>query len=162
MSYDEKLAGRLRERLALRAGMSERRMFGGLCFLLHGNMLCGVVGEHLMFRVGKEKDQEALARPGARPMDFTGKAMAGFVFVDPTACPDPIHLDGWVDLAADHVAGLPEKTAPAKRTQEAKPGGNRPGGKTRKTTARSKPEPKAEPKAETTAGRLSVKRAADC
>lgn len=109
MPYDEKLAEQLRHVLASRAGVIEQRMFGGLCFLLRGNMLCGVHRERLMFRVGKEQDQEALSRPGARPMDITGRPMAGFVFVDPSVC-DEKALGRWVELAEKFVETLPPKT----------------------------------------------------
>lgn len=108
MPYDEGLAARLRQVLAGCAGVTETRMFGGLCFLLQGNMLCGVHRERLMFRVGKAQHAEALARPGARPMDITGKPMAGFVFVDPDAC-DKKALSGWVELAGKFVGTLPPK-----------------------------------------------------
>ena len=105
MPYDEKLAERLRQILANRAGVIEQRMFGGLCFLLKGNMLCGVHRERLMFRVGKEQDREALNRPGARSMDITCKPMAGFVFVDPGVC-DKKTLGHWVELAEKFVGAL--------------------------------------------------------
>ncbi len=117
MPYDEKLAQQLRQALSTRAGVSEQRMFGGLCFLLHGNMLCGVNRERLMFRVGKEQDAVALARPGARPMNFTGRTMPGFVFVD-SAQLEPRALLQWVELAASYVGALPakEKASQAGRT----------------------------------------------
>lgn len=108
MPYDEKLADRLRHVLGGRVGITEQRMFGGLCFLLKGNMLCGVHRERLMFRIGKAQDAEALARPGARPMDITGKPMAGFVFVDPVAC-DKQALVRWVELSERFVGPLPAK-----------------------------------------------------
>lgn len=106
--YEENLAERLRGMLTGRVGVSEKRMFGGLCFLLQGNMLCGVHRETLMFRVGKEQHAEALARAGARPMDITGKPMAGFVFVDPSAC-EKSALGRWVALAEKFVGTLPPK-----------------------------------------------------
>jgi TfoX/Sxy family transcriptional regulator of competence genes len=105
----EALADRLRRVLAGRKGVSEKRMFGGVCFLLRGNMLCGTAKSDFMFRVGKEQDAEALARPGARPMDFTGRKMPGFVWVD-AAC-DARALKRWVDLAEKYVGMLPGKRA---------------------------------------------------
>jgi TfoX/Sxy family transcriptional regulator of competence genes len=108
MPYDEKLADKLRRTLNTRPGITEQRMFGGLCFLLRGNMLCGINGERLMFRVGKAQDAEALSRPGARPMDITGKVMAGFVFVDSRAC-DGRAIGRWIDLAEKYVGALPDK-----------------------------------------------------
>ena len=108
MSSDDKLAERVRQVLAERAAITEQKMFGGLCFLLNGNMLCGVHRDRLMFRVGKDQNDAALSRPGARPMDITGKPMAGFVFVDPGAC-DKKALGRWVELAAKYVETLPQK-----------------------------------------------------
>jgi TfoX/Sxy family transcriptional regulator of competence genes len=105
----EALADRLRRVLAGRKGVSEKRMFGGVCFLLRGNMLCGTAKSDFMFRVGKEQDAEALARPGARPMDFTGRKMPGFVWVDATC--DARALKRWVDLAEKYVGMLPGKRA---------------------------------------------------
>ena len=76
--------------------------------MLSGNMLCGVDRARLMFRVGKGQAAEALSRPGARPMDITGKPMAGFVFVDPAQCDAPA-LKGWIELAENYVGTLPPK-----------------------------------------------------
>ena len=105
---NEALADRLREVFAGRRNISEKRMFGGVCFLLRGNMLCGTGKTDFMFRVGKAQDAEALSRKGARPMDITGKVMKGFVWVDPGAC-DARGLKRWIDLAADYVGKLPAK-----------------------------------------------------
>ena len=105
---NDALAGRLRKALSGRKGISEKRMFGGVCFLLRGNMLCGTGKTDFMFRVGKEQDGAALARKGARPMDFTGEVMKGFIWVDPKAC-DARGLKGWIALAEDYVGKLPAK-----------------------------------------------------
>ena len=83
-------------------------MFGGVCFLLRGNMLCGTGKTDFMFRIGKEQDAEALSRKGARPMDFTGKVMKGFVWVDPASC-DGRALARWIALAEGYVGKLPAK-----------------------------------------------------
>ena len=104
---NEALAGRLRTALAGKKGVSEKRMFGGVCFLLRGNMLCGTGKSDFMFRVGKSQDGEALARPGARPMDITGREMPGFVWVDP-AC-DARALKRWIAFAERYVGALPAK-----------------------------------------------------
>ena len=85
-------------------------MFGGVCFLLRGNMLCGTGKTDFMFRVGKEQDAEALSRKGARPMDFTGRAMKGFVWVASASC-DGRALKRWIDLAEKYVGKLPAKGA---------------------------------------------------
>ncbi len=98
----------LRRALENRAGISEKKMFGGVCFLLNGNMLCGTGEDRFMFRVGKEQEAEAMARPGAAPMDFTGRKMGGFVYVDVDAAMDA-GLESWINLAARFVGNLPPK-----------------------------------------------------
>lgn len=109
MAYDEKLAGRLRKLLARPKEVSEKKMFGGLAFMLHGNMCCGVVKDTLMVRVGPEQYEKALAAPHARPMDFTGRPLNGFVYVGPEGCQTDEALRKWVKRAADFVASLPKK-----------------------------------------------------
>ena len=111
MAANEVLAERMRDVLAGRRNIEERRMFGGLCFLMNGNMLCGVSGsgdDRYMFRVGKALEAEALSRPGAAPMDFTGRKMGGLVWVDPDQAIEA-GLTGWVDLAEQFVGALPAK-----------------------------------------------------
>ena len=105
---NEMLADRMRRAFAGVKGVSEKPMFGGVCFLLRGNMLCGTGKTDFMFRVGKEQDAEALSRKGARPMDFTGKVMKGFVWVDPESC-DGRALKRWIALAEKYVGTLPAK-----------------------------------------------------
>ncbi len=83
-------------------------MFGGACFLLRGNMLCGTGKEMFMFRVGKAQDAAALARPGAKPMDITGRVMQGFIWVDPASC-DARALKRWIAMAQVYVGKLPAK-----------------------------------------------------
>lgn len=105
---NEVLIGRLRKAFSGRRNIAEKKMFGGACFLLRGNMLCGTGKTDFMFRVGKEQDAVALARQGARPMDITGKVMKGFVWVAPDAC-DRRALKRWIALAENYVAALPPK-----------------------------------------------------
>lgn len=100
MPYDEKLAERVRQALGRRAGISEKKMFGGLAFLVGGKMLCGIVNRELMVRVGPERYGEALGRPHVRPMDFTGRPMRGFVFVGPAACKTKEAVAAWVRWGA--------------------------------------------------------------
>jgi hypothetical protein len=83
VAYDEQLAARVRTLLADRTDVDERKIFGGLTFLIAGNMSCGVNGNELIVRLDPEHEDEALARPHARPMDFTGRRMRGFVTVRP-------------------------------------------------------------------------------
>jgi TfoX/Sxy family transcriptional regulator of competence genes len=98
----------MRRALAERRGLVEKRMFGGICWMLDGNMLCGIARDSFMFRVGRALEAEALARPGARIMDFTGRPMRGFVLVDPDAAEDA-GLENWIALAGRYVAALPPK-----------------------------------------------------
>jgi hypothetical protein len=109
MAYDEGLAEILRSDLAELSGIGEKRMFGGLAFILHGNMLCGVHPGGGMFRVGKDNEQFALAVPGVRPMEFTGRRMGGFVEVDDDALSDDTSRGRVMALALDFVRSLPAK-----------------------------------------------------
>jgi hypothetical protein len=102
------LAGRLRAGLAGRKGVSEKKMFGGTCFLLRDHMLCGTGWQGFLFRVGKEAHAAALARPGATPMEMNGRQSLGFIWVDPAAC-DARKLKSWIALAESYVATLPPK-----------------------------------------------------
>jgi TfoX/Sxy family transcriptional regulator of competence genes len=108
MPNDTALTARLRLAFAGRTDIREQKMFGGICVLLNGNMLCGIHRDRLMFRVGKAQHERALARPGARPMDITGRPMAGFVFVDPAHCTGR-QLKSWIALAESYVGTLPRK-----------------------------------------------------
>ena len=114
MAFDETLAARTREYLASRPGYSEKKMFGGLCFLLNGNMCCGITGDDLMLRVGPELYDETLARKGARPMDFTGRALRGMVYVGPEHLRTDRALVSWLDTALGFVETLPPKQARAR------------------------------------------------
>lgn len=109
MAYDEALADRVRDALAPRAEVSERKMFGGIAFMVGGNMAVGVLGEELMVRLDPADAEQALAEADTRPMDFTGKPMKGMLFVEPTGTESDDALAGWVDAGADHAASLPPK-----------------------------------------------------
>ena len=109
MAYDEGLAERLREIFADRYDIDEKKMFGGIAFMLHGHMCCGIVNDTLMARVGPDQYDTALRRPHAREMDFTGKAMKGFVYVDPTGFESDEDLRTWVALCESFVNSLPPK-----------------------------------------------------
>lgn len=109
MSFDHGLAERIRDVLQGRRGVTERRMFGGLAFLLNGHMFVGVSGSTLMARVGAERHHDALAQPHARPMDFTGRPMTGFVFIDAPGTADDANLAAWVQWCAGYVGQLPPK-----------------------------------------------------
>jgi TfoX/Sxy family transcriptional regulator of competence genes len=109
MAFDEGLGQRLREQLAGTGEVTERRMFGGLSFLVDGNLCVGVMGEELIARVGPEATGAALERPGSRLFDFTGRPMKGWVTVDPGALEDDDALAGWIELALAYVRTLPPK-----------------------------------------------------
>lgn len=109
MAFDEGLAHRLREALGDQAGLVEKKMFGGLAFMLSGNMCCGVVGEILMVRVGPGAHDEALKRPHARPMDFTGRPLKGLIYVDPPGFESDGDLAGWVRQGVAFARSLPAK-----------------------------------------------------
>ncbi len=109
MAYDEQLAERVRAVLAGQPGLTERKMFGGLAFMLAGNMCVGVEQERLMVRLGTDLYQEALTRPHAAPMDFTGRPMKGLVFVAPGGISTPVALREWVDLGLQFCQTLPAK-----------------------------------------------------
>lgn len=83
MAFDQDLAMRVRRLLEKQDGISERKMFGGLAFLLKGKMFCGVLGHDLVARLGAEQAQSALKRSYVRPMDFTGRPLKGYVYVVP-------------------------------------------------------------------------------
>lgn len=109
MAYDEALADRVRAALAPREGLSERKMFGGIAFMVGGNMACGVIGEELMVRLGPEEAERALVEEHVRPMDFTGKPMRGMVYVAAEGVAADADLAGWAEAGADHAASLPPK-----------------------------------------------------
>ncbi|MBB4662427.1 TfoX/Sxy family protein [Conexibacter arvalis] len=111
MAYDEELAGRVRAVLSAREGISERRMFGGLSFLRDGNLVCGVMGEALLVRLGEEQARAALVDPHVRLMDLQRRPARGIVYVDPETCAGDEALRGWVDRALAFVATLPAKPA---------------------------------------------------
>ena len=113
MAVDEDLAGRMRAALAGTGTVREVKMFGGLCFMLNGNMVAGTSRRGLLVRVGKDQQSNALARPGAKLMEMTGRRMEGYVFVDP-APPDDRELRDWLELAVAFVNTLPPKLSKSK------------------------------------------------
>jgi TfoX/Sxy family transcriptional regulator of competence genes len=109
MAYDEQLARRVRSLLEGCDGYSERKMFGGLCCMLHGNMCCGVVGGELMLRLGEAGAEQALFEPHVREMDFTGRPMKSMVYVAAAGIKQDSELRRWVELAAEFASSLPPK-----------------------------------------------------
>ena len=109
MAYDEGLAERVRGHLEGAPELREQKMFGGLCFMVAGHMCVGIMGDELMVRGGKERNDELLARPHARVMDFTGRPMKGFVIVGVDGIAEDDDLGDWIDDALDHALSLPPK-----------------------------------------------------
>lgn len=108
MAYDEALAERIREAAADTEGLTERRMFGGLAFMFHGNMAFGVIGDDLMVRLGPEAEA-ALREPHTRPMDFTGRPMPGMLYVDQAGLQEDADLARWVGRGLAFAGSLPPK-----------------------------------------------------
>ena len=103
MAFDEILAGRIRASLGKKnAAFQEKKMMGGLCFLVDGKMCMGVVKNKLMARIGQDAYDQALKEKGCTEMDFTGKPMKGFVFVEPSGLTSESELDHWTELCLSY------------------------------------------------------------
>ena len=109
MAYDEGLAQRVRELLSEWPGYEEKKMFGGIGYLLHGNMACGVIREDLIIRVGSEKYTDALLQPHVELFDMTGRAMTGWVVVKEPGYQSDSDLKDWVEQGAAYALTLPGK-----------------------------------------------------
>jgi hypothetical protein len=113
MAYDEELAARMRDRFDGMPGVSEKKMMGGVCFMIDGNMLGAArrmkSGEaHFMFRVGKDNEAEALRLPGTRPMTHGGRKMGGFIYLDEEAAEEAA-MRALTSLTLAYVTTLPPK-----------------------------------------------------
>ena len=109
MAYNKELAERIREKLRNLPAFMERKMFGGVCFLLHGNMACGILNDDMIIRVGKDAYESALALPHTRKFDITGRAMTGWVMVSPEGHGSDQELDAWLQKGVDLATSLPPK-----------------------------------------------------
>src|ERR1700691_2492409 len=109
MAFDENLAERIHKNLARKKGVEEKKLFGGIIFMLNGNMLVGVWKDSLIVRLGEEQGEEALLEPNVRPFDITGKAMKGWAMVTPDGIEDDDQLKGWIQRAVKFVGKLPGK-----------------------------------------------------
>src|SRR3974390_3671529 len=107
MAFDENLAEQLRPLFQGKYKVTEKKMFGGLAFMVNGHMCCGIVGKDLVVRTGPEGFDEALRRPHSRPMDFTGRPMKGFVYVAPAGYRLDRDLKSWTQLGLDFVLSPP-------------------------------------------------------
>lgn len=109
MAYSERLAQRVRDALAGNRAISEKKMFGGIAFLRHGLMFVGVSDSSLIARVGKPNHADSLARKHVRPMDFTGRPMQGYVFIDAPGIKTDVQLRFWLERCERFVSTLPPK-----------------------------------------------------
>jgi len=109
MAHDEGLAQRIRERLDGRPDVVEKRMFGGVCFLLRGNMSCGVYKDKLIVRVGPEAHEAALSREHVSPFDITGRPMKGWIMVEPPGSAEDDTLERWISQGLGFAGTLPAK-----------------------------------------------------
>ena len=109
MAYDEGVAERLREVFSERDDVVEKKMFGGIAYMHSGNMCCGITDDLLMARVGPDAYATALEKPHVREMDFTGKALKGFVYVEPAGFSEDSDLQEWVRLCEAFTSSLPAK-----------------------------------------------------
>jgi len=109
MAFDESLAARIRDALARKRGVEEKKMFGGVGFLLHGNMLVGVWKDSLIVRLGPDNYDDALLEPHVREFDITGKPMNGWVLVEPEGVEGDHQLKGWIERATKFVKSFPTK-----------------------------------------------------
>ena len=113
MAYNEKLANRIREILFSKRKVEEKKMMGGLTFMVNNKMCVGISGDDLMARIDPEIYEEALEKKGCREMDFTGRPMKGFVFIDEEGTKSKKDLEYWVELALDYN----KKAKPSKKNK---------------------------------------------
>ena len=109
MAFDQELADRVRELLSPREGLTERRMFGGIGFMLNGNLLVGVRKDSLLVRLGPEQGEEALKEAHVSEFNITGRSMKGWVLVAPEGIEQDDQLSGWIQRALEYVGQLPTK-----------------------------------------------------
>src|SRR5688572_976079 len=109
MAFDETLAERIRGALGKRKGLTEKKMFGGIGFMLGGNMACGVHGEQLIVRLDPTETDAALARPHVRRFDLTGRPMKGWILVEPPGVAKDSDLGKWVGAGAKYAESLPPR-----------------------------------------------------
>ena len=109
MAFDERLAERIRGSLGRRKGLVEKKMFGGIAFLLNGNMCVAVHTTDLIVRLAPEETDAALAKPHTRRFDLTGRPMRGWILVEPAGLKTEAQLSKWVEVAAKYAGSVPAK-----------------------------------------------------
>ncbi len=109
MAFDEKLAGRIRKQLGKRKGLTEKQMFGGMAFLLNGNMCCGVHRDEMIVRLAPDEAEGALDTPHTHIFDLTGRPMKGWILVKPKGLVTDAALAKWIGVATQYAGSLPPK-----------------------------------------------------
>ena len=109
MSYDELLAQKIHDWISGRLDFEAKKMFGGIGFMLNGNMACGVYKQYLIVRVGPDAYAEVLEKPHTRPFDITGRPMTGWVLIEPEGIAEDEQLDSWVQMGINFTLSLPAK-----------------------------------------------------
>lgn len=109
MAFDDKLAERIRKQLGKRRGLAEKKMFGGLAFLLNGNMCCGVHGQEMIVRLDPQQTDEALREKHTRIFDLSGRPMKGWILVQPKGLATEAALEKWVQVGVEYATSLPVK-----------------------------------------------------
>jgi hypothetical protein len=162
MAFDEGLAHRIRDALHSRHDVEEKKMFGGLCFLVRGHMAFGIVKDELMLRTGPDAYQEALARPHAREMTFTGKPMRGMIYVGVDGFAEDDELRSWLDVGLEFNSSMEAKNAAAKKKKKKKAAAKKKkkAAPKKKKKAAPKKKKKAAPKKKKAAPKKKKKKAA--
>lgn len=109
MAYSEKLAGRISRLLSVNKGLVEKKMFGGICYMISGKMAAGIVENKLMIRCSRDEYDTLLKKPHADVMTFTGKPMKGFLYVEPAGIKTDKQLQKWLDVGVEFVKKSPPK-----------------------------------------------------
>lgn len=109
MAFDNKLADRIRKQFGKRNGLTEKKMFGGIAFLLNGNMCCGVRGQEMIVRLDPEQTDQALSEPHTRIFDLTGRPMKGWILVQSKGIANDNALTKWLHMGLKYAASLPAK-----------------------------------------------------
>jgi TfoX/Sxy family transcriptional regulator of competence genes len=109
MAFNDNLANRIRKQLNRHKTLAEKKMFGGLCFLLNGNMCCGIIGNELIIRSTPEEAETLLAKNHTRIFDFSGRPMKGWIYVEASGMKSVRDLEHWLQISLNYVKTLPAK-----------------------------------------------------